>query len=272
MIGPLLSNPVLLARGVCKSYGFGPLWRRRRVRALDDVTLIVRRAQRLGVVGKSGSGKTTLAMCLSGIERPESGEIWLEDQDLAKLCARQRRKLRTAVQLVQQDSMGALNPSFTAEQIIEEPLRIQGGQTNRGKAERVEDIMLRVGLLPEWKGRRPHQFSGGQRQRLAIARALTLRPRLLILDEPFTGLDVSVRGQIVNLLVELQAQYALTYIYISHDLESVRHFSDEIVVMDEGRVVASGSAIDWVESESGLGADSQHREERSRVRDEVAAE
>lgn len=243
-----LSNPLLLVRGLCKSYAHGIWPRRDRVRALDDVGLMVRKGTTTAIVGRSGSGKSTLAMCIAGLDRPDRGEIWLEDQDLAKLSFRELRKLRPALQLVQQDSGGALNPRFTAQQIIEEPLRIQEGHTNREQSGFVEELMLRVGLLPEWKDRRPNQFSGGQRQRLAIARALSLRPQLLILDEPFTGLDLSVKGQIVNLLIELQTHYRLTYVYISHDLSSVRHFADDVVVIDGGKVVARQGANNCFDS------------------------
>lgn len=243
MMSEKLSRPLIVARSVTKTYQRGGWWKgSRQQRALDNVSLIVRKGQTLALIGRSGSGKTTLAMCLAALEHPDSGEIWFEGNDLASLSARELRSLRPRIHLIQQNSTTALNPRWSAREIIEEPLAIQG----RGRAEErralVHALMTKVGLVPEWQNRRPSEFSGGQRQRLGIARALALRPDLLIMDEPFSGLDLSIRGQVVNLLIELQAEYGLTYLFISHDLGLARQFASEIAVIEGGCIVEQESA------------------------------
>jgi ABC-type microcin C transport system duplicated ATPase subunit YejF len=151
--------------------------------------------------------------------------------------------LRPSIQIIFQDS-NALPARYTARKIIEEPLVVQNRYSLKERAELVSDLMDKVGLPPRWANRLPYQFSGGQRQRLAIARSLTLQPKLLILDEPLVGLDISIRGQIINLLLDLQANNSLTYLFISHDLESVRHFADSVAVMDQGKIIKQASASD----------------------------
>jgi peptide/nickel transport system ATP-binding protein len=240
----VLSRPLLVARGVTKTYTHG-LWpRQRRHKALDRVNLVVRYGRTVALVGSSGSGKTTLAMCLAGLERPDAGEIWLEDFDLATASKRELTKARRQVQIIFQDSAGALSPMLTAAEIVEEPLRLAGSMTKRQRQEKAIQTMAQVGLSPDLQNRRTKELSGGQRQRLAIARATVLHPQLLILDEPFTGLDLSTRGQIINLLLDLQETHALSYLYVSHELEVVRHFADEIAVMDGGQIVDRGPAAD----------------------------
>jgi len=232
-----LSQPFLLARGVTKTYVHRGWSHRGRHKALDQVDMALPFAKTVALVGESGSGKTTLAMCLAGLECPDAGEIWMEGRDLVSAGKRQLAAIRPQLQMLWQDSAAALSPVLTASEIVEEPLLAQLRASPRQRSEIVSDLFQKVGLRLEWRIRYPHQLSGGQRQRLAIARALASQPRLLVLDEPFTGLDLSVRGQIINLLLDLQATHALTYLYVSHDLEVVRYFADEVAVMHRGRIV-----------------------------------
>jgi ABC-type glutathione transport system ATPase component len=247
------SEPLLRIEALTKTYSQGRWWEKQFAsKALDEVDLTLEAGKTLALVGKSGSGKTTLAMCVAMLEKPDSGKIWFDGSDLLSLSKSERATLRPRIQLIFQESAAALPASFSAVQIIEEPLVIQDRYfasahdkvDKKARADLVAELMVKVGLPPGWANRRPHQFSGGERQRLAIARSLALQPTLLVLDEPFTGLDLSIRGQIVNLLLALQADLSLTYLYISHDLELVRHFSDRVAVMDQGRIVGQGSAAD----------------------------
>lgn len=235
------STALLQVQGLCKTYTQGRWWQRQfRVPALQDLDLTVKVGGTLALVGESGSGKTTLAMCLVGLEEPDAGDIWFGG---ANLLARPHRRVpRQEIQLIFQDSAGALNPRFSAGQVIEEPLLIQGAKSERERDLAVSEVMEQVGLSRKWKNRRPHELSGGQRQRLAIARALVLRPRLLILDEAVVGLDLSIRGQVLNLLLDLQASEGLSYLYISHNLELVGQFADEIAVLHAGRIVEQSSS------------------------------
>jgi oligopeptide transport system ATP-binding protein len=239
------SEPLLRIDGLTRTRSQGRWWEKRfDCKALDGVDLTLETGKTLALVGKSGAGKTTLAMCVAMLDKPDSGEIWFDGYDLLSLTKSQHKVLRPRIQLIFQDSAAALPARFSAAQVIEEPLLVQGRYSAKQRSELAIELMLKVGLPPREANRLPHQFSGGQRQRLAIARSLALQPSLLILDEPFTGLDLSIRGQIVNLLLELQAQLSLTFLYISHDLDLVRHFSDTVAVMDRGRVVEHASARD----------------------------
>ncbi len=251
------SQPLLRIEGLNKTYTQGRWWERRFTsKALDGINLTLEAGTTLALVGKSGSGKTTLAMCVAMLEKPDSGKIWFNGRDLLSLSKSERAMLRPRIQLIFQDSAAALPAHFTAVQIIEEPLVIQGHSAStrdrviqKADVDVVRDLMAKVGLPPAWANRRPYQFSGGERQRLAIARSLALQPTLLILDEPFTGLDLSVRGQIVNLLLTLQAELSLTYLYISHDLDLVRHFSDNVAVIDDGKIVEHASVSNFFRSQ-----------------------
>ena len=208
--------------------------------ALDGVTFVLSKGTTLSVVGESGSGKSTLALCLACLERPTSGSIWLEDRNLALLPEYALRATRPLIQLVFQDP--ALNPRFTAEEILAEPLDVQQKFSRRERRDRARALLERVGLSPDMAQRMPSEFSGGQRQRLAIARALALEPKLLILDEALSALDCSVQAQIANLLLDLQASSGLTYLFITHDLAMAAHMADQVAVMDRGRIVEFGAA------------------------------
>ncbi len=210
--------------------------------ALVDVNFEIPRGSVTALIGESGSGKSTLARCLAMLEEPDQGEIYFDGQKITGAIARDMALLRPRVQMVFQDSAGALNPRFSAAEIIAEPLRIQKRETGEKLRERACELMKEVGLSPDWADRRPLEFSGGQRQRLGIARAIALRPAFLILDESLSGLDLSTQAQILNLLLDLQAAHSLTYLVISHDIGLVGEVADFIAVMYQGKIVEHGSA------------------------------
>lgn len=237
--------PVLLAVHVSKTY------RKRRwfssagnvdVSAVQDVSLAIGRGRCLGLVGESGSGKSTLARCLACMEIADSGEVWVDDRNLLSLRARELHRMRRQIQLVFQGSTASLNPRLSALDIVSEPLDILRQEGKRERHERALEIMTSVGLPRQCAQRRPSEMSGGQRQRLAIARALTLQPKLLILDESLAGLDLPVQAQIVNLLVDLQASLGISYLFISHDLRLAVHLADDLAVMAGGCIVEHGPA------------------------------
>jgi ABC-type glutathione transport system ATPase component len=233
---------VLEARGLSKTFTQGHWWQKRfRKCALDNVSLTLAANTTLAVVGKSGSGKTTLAMCLVGLERPDSGEIFLDGKSFEPSARRKTNSSRRDIQLIFQDSSSAMNPRMSAIQIVEEPLIVSRQYSRSKRGDWAEAMMQRVGISPNWRHRLPHEFSGGQRQRLAIARALVLKPRILILDEIFVGLDLSIQGQIANLLLEMQSCQGLSYICISHNVALVSQIADAIAVMDQGKIVLQGN-------------------------------
>jgi len=210
------------------------------LKALRGTSFSLPAGRTLAVVGESGCGKSTLARLVTLIERPTSGRLLLDGVDAAAADRTTLKTLRRTVQIVFQDPYGSLNPRRKVGAILEEPLAIN---TRMGRAERAHaarDMMARVGLRPEYYDRYPHMFSGGQRQRIAIARALMLRPKLVVLDEPVSALDVSIQAQVLNLLVDLQEEFELAYLFISHDLSVVRHFADEVMVMYLGRAAEQG--------------------------------
>ena len=211
------------------------------VRALAGVSFSVAAGQTLAVVGESGCGKSTLARLLTMIEPPTSGRLLIDGVDVTHADAQRQRALRRAVQIVFQNPYGALNPRQTVGQALIEPLAVHGEGDDASREAQARAMLQRVGLRPEHFGRWPHMFSGGQRQRIAIARALMLKPRVLVLDEPVSALDVSIRAQVLNLLVELQQTFQVAYVFISHDLAVVRHMADEVAVMYLGKVVEQAS-------------------------------
>jgi len=236
-------EPLLRAENLVKQYAeHRPLGERRGVTALAGVSLAIHAGKITALVGESGSGKSTLALCLACLERPSSGSIWFEGRDIAALGEDQQRRVRPKLQLVFQDPAASLNPRLTALEIVSEPLIIQQRFRRQESCERARALLERVGIPREKAGQRPDEFSGGQRQRLAIARALALEPQLLILDEALAALDCSVQAQIANLLLELQSSLGLTCLFITHDFAMAAHLADEIGVMDHGGIVELGAA------------------------------
>jgi len=209
--------------------------------AVRDVNLQLGRGQTLGLVGPSGSGKSTLARCLTFFEEPTSGEIWFEGRNLWGLDGRERRRMRAEIQIIFQEPASSLNPRFTAADIVAEPLLVQQRGDRKERWDRSVSLMETVGLPRADAGKRAHEFSGGERQRLAIARALVLDPKLLILDEPFTGLDQALESQICGLLKQLRQRLGLTMILITHDLGLAAEMAGEIAVMEGGSVVEHAS-------------------------------
>jgi oligopeptide transport system ATP-binding protein len=210
------------------------------VHAVDDVSFDVRRGEALGLVGESGSGKSTIANMMMLLERPTSGSIAFEGEDITAFGRRRSKVYRRRVQMVFQDTVGSLDPRMTVADILGEPWRIQGTSTRREIQSRSRELLARVGLDPDHANRYPHQFSGGQRQRIGIARALTLQPDVVICDEPVSALDVSVQAQVLNLLKDLGEEFGLTYVFIAHDLSVVRQIADRVAVMYLGKVVEIG--------------------------------
>ncbi|MGY1439418.1 ABC transporter ATP-binding protein [Streptomyces reniochalinae] len=233
--------PLLEARNLVKHYparGFRLGRRSAAVRAVDGVDLVLAERSTLGLVGESGCGKSTLVRLLMALERPTSGQVLLDGEELLALPAAERRRRRRGIQMVMQDPYGSLDPRMTAEELVREPLDIHRDPADaRARSRQALEAMELVGLDPAHAGRRPHQFSGGQRQRLGIARALVLRPRVLVCDEPVSALDVSVQAQVVNLLRDLQQEFGLALVFIAHDLAVVRQMADEVAVMYLGRIV-----------------------------------
>ncbi|HEY5815559.1 MAG TPA: ABC transporter ATP-binding protein [Solirubrobacterales bacterium] len=213
-----------------------------RVRAVDGVSFSVEHGETLGLVGESGSGKSTLSRAVLQLIAPTSGSVRFEGREIAGLSRRKMRPLRCEMQMIFQDPYASLNPRKRIGQIVGEPLRLHGRASGAELRAQVQGLLERVGLAPEHYDRFPHEFSGGQRQRVGIARALSLRPKLIVADEPVSALDVSIRAQILDLLAELQEDFGLTYVFIAHDIGVVRHVSDRIAVMHEGRIVEQGPA------------------------------
>lgn len=239
-----MSQPIVIAENLTKHYKVKQsfLAPEKSVHALTDVSFTLEAGKTLAVVGESGCGKSTLARLVTMIERPTAGALTLDN---TKINDASKSELRSSVQIVFQDPYGSLNPRQRVGAILEEPLKINRPEVDKAERRRLAKEMLSlVGLRPEHFDRYPHMFSGGQRQRIAVARALMLSPKVLVLDEPVSALDLSIQSQILNLLVDLQEQLNLAYLFISHDLSVVRHMADDVMVMYLGRPVEIGTKAD----------------------------
>jgi len=236
--------PLLEARNLRKTFHSGQsafgAGAHTEVRAVDDVSLSIEQGETLGLVGESGSGKTTLGRMLVRLIEPDTGSIFLDGQDVLAADGSTLRRLRRNMQIIFQDPFGSLDPRMTVEKIVCEPLLIHGGCNRNARLARASEMMRAVGMDASALARYPHEFSGGQRQRIGIARALVLRPRFIVADEPVSALDVSVGAQIVNLMRKLQREFNLTYLFISHSLPVVRYLSTRIAVMYRGKLVETG--------------------------------
>lgn len=243
---------LLEVRSLCKYFPIQKGFLRKVVgfvRAVDDVSFYIKEGETLGLVGESGCGKTTTARCIVRALTPTSGQILFRTNqghvvDLAKLSRSEMRPLRPQIQMIFQDPFGSLNPRMTLFDIVGEPLLINGMTNRRERMERVAELLRLVGLRPEYMQRFPHAFSGGQRQRIGIARALALNPRLVVADEPVSALDVSVQAQVLNLMLELQERFHLTYLFVAHDLSVIKHISDRVAVMYVGRLVETAPTLE----------------------------
>jgi dipeptide transport system ATP-binding protein len=245
-----MSEAVLQARDLERHYairrGLFKGWA--VLQALRGASFELEAGRTLAVVGESGCGKSTLARLVTLIEPPTAGALTIDGIEVATATAEERRRLRHTVQIVFQDPYGSLNPRKKVGAIVAEPLKVNTAMSAAERRRAVRDMLARVGLRSEHYDRYPHMFSGGQRQRIAVARALMLRPKIVVLDEPVSALDVSIQAQVLNLLLELQGEFRLAYLFISHDLAVVRHIADTVIVMYLGRAIEHGSRQDVFES------------------------
>jgi peptide/nickel transport system ATP-binding protein len=235
---------VLEVRHLRKSfYSRAGLFGKQEVRAVNDVSFKLAKGKTLGLVGESGSGKTTLGLALLRLHETATGQVLLDGRDLLALSPSEMMNYKRRIQIVFQNPYASLNPRFTVGQILQEPMEIHGiGGSPAERRDAVYSLLERVALPGEAFFKYPHEFSGGQRQRIAIARSLTLRPEVLICDEPVSALDVSVQAQVLNLLQDLQDEFGLSYLFISHDLAVVKYMADEVMVMSEGEIVEVAGA------------------------------
>ena len=217
------------------------------VKAVDGVSFDIAEGRTLGLVGESGSGKSTTGYCVLQLVKPTAGSIRFQGKELTKLGRGEMRRMRREMQIVFQDPYSSLDPRMTVGDIVSEPMEVHGVGSRRDRRARVRELLDVVGFNPDYSNRYPHEFSGGQRQRVGVARALALNPSLIVCDEPVSALDVSIQAQILNLLKDLQRDFGLTYLFISHDLAVVRSVSDDIAVMKDGKIVETGPADDVYE-------------------------
>ncbi len=210
------------------------------VKAVDDISIEIYKGETLGIVGESGSGKSTLGRTILKLIEPTSGEILFKGEPIQKLSGKALQKFRNQMQMVFQDPFSSLNPRMRVGEIIEEPMKLQLALSKEERQTRVKELLEKVGMREDAMKKFPHEFSGGQRQRIGIARALTINPAFIIADEPVSALDVSVQSQVLNLMMDLQDELELTYMFISHDLGVVKHISDRVAVMYLGRIVEVG--------------------------------
>jgi ABC-type oligopeptide transport system ATPase subunit len=244
--------PLISARNLTKIYPLssGPFGgaHRGEFRAVDDVSLTIEPGETLGLVGESGSGKSTLGRMLLRLIEPSAGEVLFNSVDVLRASAAQLRELRRDMQIIFQDPFGSLDPRFRVEQVVTEPMVIHDRISREDRRRRAVELMRAVGLDESALARYPHEFSGGQRQRIGIARALALRPKFIVADEPVSALDVSVGAQIVNLLRDLQREFGMAYLFISHSMPVVRYLSTRIAVMQKGKVVEVGDTAQITET------------------------
>ena len=237
---PDVRLPLLEARNIVKHYPIlGGVWMKPvgSVQAVDGVSLTIKEGETVGLVGESGCGKTTFGRAILRLEEPTSGEIFFRGRDILACSRNEMQALRREMQIIFQDPFSSLNPRKSVAQIVGEPLRVHGVKSRAQRDQRVLDLLEVVGLRKEHMRRYPHQFSGGQRQRIGVARALALKPKLVVCDEAVSALDVSIQAQVINLLKDLQQDFGLTYLFIAHDLSVVEHISDRVAVMYLGKIV-----------------------------------
>jgi len=218
------------------------------IKAVDDVSFDLAPGETLGLVGESGCGKSTLGRSILRLVCPTSGSVHLDNEPILELSARRLRRARRNMQMIFQDPVGSLNPRLRVARIVAEPLEVHRIARGRKLRAAVDDLLVKCGLSPEDGRKYPHEFSGGQRQRIGIARAIALKPRLIVCDEPTSALDASIQAQILNLLKDLQREFGMSYLFISHDFAAVRHICDRIAVLQAGKIVEIGSRDDVIDS------------------------